>query len=61
LQLPANSSCTDSCTTKPEIDRNLTSSYPVDPELSKVIAAWETLPEHLKAAVLALVATVEKI
>jgi hypothetical protein len=32
---------------------------PVDAELSKVIDAWPTLPVHLKAAVMALVATVQ--
>ena len=28
---------------------------PVDPDLAKVMAAWPKLPEHIKAAVLALV------
>ena len=32
----------------------------IDPDLSKVIDAWPTLPEHLKAAVMALVATASR-
>jgi hypothetical protein len=29
----------------------------IDPDLARVIAAWTTLPEHLKAAILALIQT----
>ena len=54
--------CTNGCTRETETDRGCTSAEsataPVDPELSKVMDAWPTLPEYLKAAVLALVATV---
>ena len=28
---------------------------PADPELARVVAAWPQLPDHIKAAVLALV------
>ena len=55
--------CTNGCTRKPENDRGCTpaesATEPVDSELSKVIGAWPTLPVHLKAAVMALVATVQ--
>ena len=54
--------CTNGCTREPENDRGCSSAEsatePVDAGLSKVIGAWPTLPEHLKAAVMALVATV---
>jgi len=32
---------------------------PVDPELARLAEAWPTLPAHIKAAVMALVATAE--
>ena len=55
--------CTNGCTREPENDLGCTpaesATEPVDAELSKVIGAWPTLPEHLKAAVMALVATVQ--
>ncbi len=61
LQLVSDSGCTNGCTRETENDRGCTSvesaTEPVDAELSKVIGAWPTLPEHLKAAVMALVAT----
>jgi hypothetical protein len=31
---------------------------PTDPDLARVLDAWPNLPAHIKAAVLALVATV---
>ena len=43
--------CTPGCTSQTE-------TAPIDSDLAKVIGAWPTLPEHLKAAVMALVATV---
>ena len=43
--------CTPGCTSQTE-------TAPIDADLVKVIGTWPTLPEHLKAAVLALVATV---
>jgi hypothetical protein len=30
---------------------------PLPPDLARVVAVWPALPEHIKAAVLALVAT----
>ena len=64
LQLVSDSGCTNGCTRETENDRGCTSvesaSEPVDAELSKVIDAWPTLPEHLKAAVMALVATASR-
>ncbi len=63
LQLVSDLGCTNGCTRETENDRGCTTAEsatkPVDAELSKVIDAWPTLPEHLKAAVLALVATAQ--
>ena len=35
-------------------------SIPVDPDLAGVVVAWPALPEHIRAAVLALVETAER-
>jgi len=32
----------------------------IDPELAAVVTAWPTLPEHVRAAVMALVATAKR-
>ena len=32
---------------------------PTDPELASLVQAWTTLPNHIKAAVMALVATAQ--
>jgi hypothetical protein len=37
----------------------LPSSLPFSAELQSVVTAWPTLPEHIRAAVLALVGTVK--
>jgi hypothetical protein len=37
--------------------RALTSALQADPDLARVVDAWPHLPPHLKAAVLALIAT----
>ena len=62
LHLVPFAGCTNGCTREPENHRGCTlvesATKPVDAELSKVMDAWPTLPEYLKAAVLALVATV---
>lgn len=34
------------------------SSNPTDPELTRVLAAWATLPDPIKRAILALIGTV---
>ena len=39
---------------KPDSQGNIT---PNDPDLQQVISAWETLPEHIRQAVMALVRT----
>ena len=56
LHTTADSGCTNGCTPEPESSSGCT---PVSPELALVINAWPLLPQHLKAAVLALVATAE--
>ena len=33
---------------------------PTDPELASLVQAWTTLPDHIKAAVTALVATASR-
>ncbi len=62
LQLVSDSGCTNGCTREIGTDRGCTpaesATESVDAELSKVMDAWPMLPEYLKAAVLALVATV---
>ncbi len=35
-----------------------TEGAPVDPELAALVAAWPTLPDHIRAAVRALLGTV---
>jgi hypothetical protein len=50
--LPANASGDDS----PSLSAPLAQQAPADPDLARVLDAWPTLPEHIKAAVLALVA-----
>jgi len=45
LRRDAESGCTLGCTSQPEIG----------PELARVVSAWGTLPDHIQAAVLALV------
>ena len=65
LQPTTDSSCTDSCTPKPEATLGLvaasSASETLDPDLSCVTDAWPTLPPHLKAAILALVAVAPKV
>jgi hypothetical protein len=39
------------------LDRALTKAIKGDPHLARVIEAWPALPEHIRAAVLALVNT----
>ena len=45
---PAAPVCTSVCTDLPESDR-------IDADLAKVVAAWPTLPDPLKAGILAMV------
>jgi len=35
-----------------------TEGGPVDPELAALVAAWPTLPDHIRAAVRAMLGTV---
>jgi len=42
----------------PEIQaRGVTEPNPLMPDLAEIVAAWPKMPEHIKAAVLALVRT----
>jgi hypothetical protein len=38
----------------------LAQQAPTDPDLARVLVAWPALPPHIRAAVLALVATAER-
>ena len=44
-----------------EADRPLVVEIiPTDPDVARLVAAWPTLPEHIKAAIRALVGTVTR-
>ena len=50
LQETESASCTKSCTVDRQTDL-------ADPDLLQIISAWATMPEYLKAAVMALIVT----
>jgi hypothetical protein len=49
--LPANTSGTADRPLAPQLAQD-----PEDPDLARLVAAWPSLPEHIRAAVVALVA-----
>jgi hypothetical protein len=51
--LPANSSRQN----EGSLSVLLAHSTPTDPDLARIIDAWPTLPDHIRAAIMALVAS----